>query len=78
MCVCGGGGALFFCLFFKYGTCLVLGRMSEDTEEILPCSIISNRLLISEMEDWDYRRILKVFELDNPASHESDLLFSDI
>lgn len=57
---------------------LVLGRMSEDTEEILPCSIISNRLLISEMEDWDYRKILKVFKLDNPASHESDLLFSDI
>jgi len=65
-------------LFFKCGVCLILGRMSEDTEEIQPCFLISNRLLISEMQAWDYRRILKVFQLDNPASHESDLLFSDI
>lgn len=30
------------------------------------------------MEDQDYGKILEVFKLGNPASQESDLLFSDI
>lgn len=69
----GGGSVvlLFVWGFFKCGICLVLGRMSEDTEEILPCFNIRNSQLISEIEDG---RILKVFKLDNPVSHESDLL----
>lgn len=58
-----GKGCLvtFICLVFKY--CLVLRRKPEDTEEILPCSFISNPLIISETEDWDSRRILEVFML---------------
>lgn len=66
-----GGSVVLLFVFFKCGICLVLGRMSEDTEEILPCFIIRNSQLISEIEDG---RILKVFKLDNPVSHESDLL----
>lgn len=51
-----------------------VGRPWRDTTPL----ITNDRLLISEMEDWDYRRLLKIFELDNPASHESVLFLSDI
>lgn len=68
---------MFICLGFLSTTCLVLRRKPEDIEEILPCSFVSNPLIISEKESWDSRRVLEVFKL-NPASHESDLLFSDI
>lgn len=65
------------CLFFKY--CIFnFEKKTWRQWEILPCSFISNPLLISETEGWDSRRILAVFKLGNPASHESDLLFSDI
>lgn len=76
-----GGRVFWFCLFvclFLSAACLALRKKPEDTEEILPCSFISNPLIISKKESWDSRRVLEVFKLDNPASLESDLLFSDI
>lgn len=63
---------------FSSTVCLVLRRKPGDIGEILPCSFISKSLIISEAEGRDSRRILEVFKLDHPASHESDLLFSDI
>lgn len=50
----------------------------KTLKKCCPAFIISNRLLISESEDQDYRKILEVFKLGNSASQESDLLFSDI
>lgn len=59
---------------YMFGLGKDVGRPWRDTIPL----ITSDRLLISEMEDWDYRRLLKIFELDNPASHESHLFLSDI
>lgn len=51
---------VWLCLFvwFLSLPCLVLRRKPEDIEDLLPCSFISNPLMISEKESCDFRRML--------------------
>lgn len=43
---------MFICLGFLSTACLVLRRKPEDIEEILPCSFVSNPLIISEKKGF--------------------------